>query len=131
MEALKTLLLLAVVMVPSFFALHRLGFLVVKSGSFWGGAMGTPTRFWGNYRHLCGSVSKRFRISPKHSVLSLQLEADSGNANIEILLPGSAALYSWHFCTSLLEQVDCREIGNCTVRVTSENFAGKFQVSLE
>ena len=46
MEALKTLFLLAVVMVPSFFALHRLGFLVVKSGSFWGGAMGTPTRFW-------------------------------------------------------------------------------------
>ena len=34
---------------------------------------------------------------PSCFVLSLQLEADSGNANIEILLPGSAVLYSWHW----------------------------------
>lgn len=131
MEALKTLLLLAVVMGPLFYALHRLGFLVVKSGTFFGGAMGTPTRFWGEYRHLCGTVSKRFRISRKYSALSIQLEAVSGSANVEILLPGGSALYSWHFCSSLAEQVDCGEFADCTVRITSENFAGKFLISLE
>lgn len=131
MVSWKMLPLLAVILVPLFCLLHRLGFMVVKSGTFFGNAMGTPTRFWGEYRHLCGSVSKRFRIAGKYTALSLQLEATSGSAKVEVLGPNKAVLYSWNFCRSLSERIDCGGMGSCTVRISSEDFCGKFDISLQ
>lgn len=131
MEFWKMLPLLAVILGPLFYLLHRFGFMVVKSGTFFGSAMGTPTRFRGEYRHLCGSVSKRFRIAGKYAALSLQLEAASGSAKVEVLGPNKAVLYSWNFCSSLSERIDCGGMGSCTVRVASEDFAGKFSITLE
>lgn len=131
MVSWKMLPLLAVILVPLFCLLHRLGFMVVKSGTFFGNAMGTPTRFWGEYRHLCGSVSKRFRIAGKYTALSLQLEATSGSAKLEVLGPNKAVLYSWNFCRSLSERIDCGGMRSCTVRISSEDFCGKFDISLQ
>lgn len=131
MESWKMLPLLAVILVPLFCLLHRFGFMVVKSGTFFGSAMGTPTRFWGEYRRLCGSVSKRFRIAGKYAALSLQLETVSGSAKVEVLGPNKAILYSWNLCSSLSERIDCGGMTSCTVRVASEDFAGKFLITLE
>lgn len=131
MKNWKSALLLLALLPPLFYALHYFGFLVSKSGSFYGGASGTPTRFQGEFRHLCGTVSKRFRIAGKYAALSIHLEAVSGSASVEVLLPGGVPLYSRHFCSTLAEQVSCREIPACTVRITSEDFAGKFLISLE
>lgn len=132
MEVLKTALLLAVVLIPFFLTLNFLGLMVTKSGSFSiGNAMGTPTRFWGEYQHMSGYVSKRFRIAGKYMTLSLQLEAVSGSARVEILGPNKEILYIWSYCSSLSEQIDCRNWTHCTVRITSENFCGKFDISLQ
>ena len=131
MESWKVLPLLAVILGPLFYLLHRFGFMVVKSGTFFGSAMGTPTRFRGEYRHLCGSVSKRFRIAGKYAALSLRLEAVSGSARVEILGPNKEILYIRSYCSSLSEQTDCRNWTHCTVRITSENFCGKFDISLQ
>ena len=49
-----------------FCTLHYFGLMVVKSGTYTGFAAGTPTRFWGEYRYLCGSVSKNFQIGRAH-----------------------------------------------------------------
>lgn len=132
MEALKTALLLVVVLVPFFLTLDYFGLMVTKSGYRGvGNTMGTPTKFWGEYRNLCGSVSKRFRIAGKYMTLSLQLEAVSGSARVEILGPNKEILYIWSYCSSLSEQIDCRNWTHCTVRITSENFCGKFDISLQ
>ena len=131
MGSWKVLPLLAVILGPLFYLLHRFGFMVVKSGTFSGSAMGTPTRFWGEYRHLCGSVSKRFRIAGKYAALSLQLEAVSGSARVEVLGPNKVAMYSWSFYSSLSERIDCGGMESCTVRVSSEDFCGKFDISLQ
>ncbi len=132
MEALQTALLLAVVLIPFFLVLDYFGLMVIKSGYRGvGNTMGTPTKFRGEYRNLCGSVSKRFRIAGKYTTLSLRLEAGSGSASVEILGPNRIALYSWPFCSSLSEQIDCRNWTHCTVRITSENFCGKFDISLQ
>lgn len=131
MESWKILPLLALILGPLFYLLHHFGLMVVKSGTFFGNAMGTPTRFWGEYRHLCGSVSKRFRIAGKYTALSLQLEAVSGSAKVEVQGPNKVVLYSWSVCSSLSERIDCGGMESCTVRVSSENFAGKFSITLE
>ena len=131
MEALKTALLLVVVLVPFFLTLDYFGLMVTKSGyREVGNTMGTPTKFWGEYRNLCGSVSKRFRIAGKYTTLSFRLEAVSGSASLEVLGPNKVVMYSWHYCTSLTEQIDCRNWANCTVRIASEDFTGKFSISL-
>lgn len=132
MEAFKTALLLVVVLVPVFLTLHYFGLMVTKSGTFMmGNAMGTPTRFWGGYQHMSGYVSKNFRITKKASTLSLRLEAASGSARVEILGPNKAIWYSWSFCSSLSEQIDCREMERCKVRIASEDFCGKFDITLQ
>ena len=48
MEALKTALLPAAVLIPTFLTLNYFGLMVMKFSFFSvGNAMGTPTRFWG------------------------------------------------------------------------------------
>lgn len=124
--------LLAVGMGLLFYALNYFGMLVSKSGTFLlGGAMGTRDRFWGEYQRMCGAVSKNFRISQKRSALAVRLEVYSGSARVEILGPDKAVLYSWHACGSLEKQVDCRGLRSCKVRVASEDFCGKFDISLQ
>lgn len=127
-----SLLLLAVGMGLLFYMLNHFGMLVSKSGTFLlGGAMGTRDRFWGEYQRMCGAVSKNFRVLQKHSVLTVRLEVYSGSARVEILGPSKAVLYSWYACGSLEKQVDCRDLRTCTVRIASEDFCGKFDITLQ
>ncbi len=63
--------------------------------------------------------------------ISLRLEAVSGSAKVEVLGPNKAVWYSWNFCCSLSEQIDCRGIRNCTVRISAEDFCGKFDILLQ
>lgn len=114
-----------------FCTLHYFGLMVVKSGTYTGFAAGTPTRFWGEYRYLCGSVSKNFRLSPKHTTLTVRLEVLSGSASIEVLGPNKATLCTWYACGVLEKQVECRDFQAFRVRVTSKSFCGKFDISLE
>lgn len=129
MQNWEFLPLMAIGMGLLFWTLNYFGLLVVKSGTYTGGAMGTSTRFWGEYRHLCGTVSKNFRVSQKHTALTVRLEAASGSANVDVLGPNKAVLYTWYVCGSLEKQVDCRDIRTCKVRITSEDFCGKFDIS--
>ena len=131
MQNWEFLPLMAIGMGLLFWTLNYFGLLVVKSGTYTGGAMGTSTRFWGEYRHLCGTVSKNFRVSQKHTALTVRLEAASGSANVDVLGPNKAVLYTWYVCGSLEKQVDCRDIRTCKVRITSEDFCGKFDISLQ
>lgn len=115
-----------------FYMLNYFGILVSKSGTFLlGGAMGTRDRFWGEYQRMCGTVSKNFRVSQKHSALAVRLEVHSGSVNVEILGPNKAVLYTWYACGPLEKQVDCRDIRTCKVRITSEDFCGKFDFLLQ
>lgn len=131
MQNWEFLLLMAIGMGLLFWTLHYFGLMVVKSGTYTGGAMGTSTRFWGEYRYLCGTVSKNFRVSQKYSALTVRLEVDSGSARVEILGPNKEILYTWYACGSLEKQVDCRELRTCKVRIASENFGGKFDILLQ
>lgn len=132
MEALQTALLLAAVLIPFFLALNHFGLMVTKSGTFWmGNAMGTPTRFWGEYRHMSGHVSKNFRITRNHSMLFIQVEPDSGSARVEVLGPGGAVLSDWNICCPTEREIVCRDLKRCKVRITSSNFSGKFDISLQ
>lgn len=124
--------LMAVGMGLLFYTLNCFGMLVSKSGTFLlGGAMGSRDRFWGEYQRMCGAVSKNFRISQKHSALTVRMEVYSGGANVEILGPNKEVLYSWYACGSLEKQVDCQGFRTCKVRITSEDFCGKFDISLQ
>lgn len=131
MQNWEFLPLMAIGMGLIFWTLHYFGLMVVKSGTYTGGAMGTSTRFWGEYRYLCGTVSKNFRVSQKYSALTVRLEACSGSARVEILGPNKEILYTWYVCGSLEKQVDCQDIRTCKVRITSEDFCGKFDISLQ
>ena len=132
MQYWESILLMATGIGLLFWAMHHFGLMVVKSGAFLlGGAMGTRVRFWGEYQRMCGSVSKNFRVSPKHTTLTLRLEAVSGSARVEVSGPNKAVWYSWNFCCSLSEQIDCRGIRNCTVRISAEDFCGKFDILLQ
>lgn len=130
-EFAATLLLIAVILIPSFLAASYFGLLVVKSGSYFGRAMGTPGKFWGNYRHLSGYVSKNFRVADKYSALSIQMKPDSGNADVEVLDPSGNVLYNWEVCRHFEREIDCRDLKRCTVRIVSRDFAGKFLVALQ
>lgn len=59
------------------------------------------------------------------------MEAVSGSAKLEFLGPNKAVLYRWYFCSSLEKKIYCRHLASCTVRITAENFAGKFLITLE
>lgn len=132
MKNWEVLTLMAVGMGLLFYMLNCFGMLVSKSGAFLlGGAMGTRDRFWGEYQRMCGTVSKNFRVSQKHTALTVRLEVCSGSANVEVLGPNKAVLYTWYACGSLEKQVDCRDIRTCKVRITSEDFCGKFDISLQ
>lgn len=131
MQNWEFLPLMAIGMGLIFWTLHYFGLMVVKSGTYTGGAMGTSTRFWGEYRYLCGTVSKNFRVSQKHTALTVRLETASGSANVDVLGPNKAVLYTWYACGSLEKQVDCQDIRTCKVRITSEDFCGKFDISLQ
>ena len=131
MQNWEFLPLMAIGMGLIFWTLHYFGLMVVKSGTYTGGAMGTSTRFWGEYRYLCGTVSKNFRVSQKHTALTVRLETAAGSANVDVLGPNKAVLYTWYACGSLEKQVDCRDIRTCKVRITSEDFCGKFDISLQ
>ena len=72
-----------------FYMLHYFGLLVVKSGTYTGGA------------------------------------------SVEVLGPGKVPLYSRYACGSMEERIDCRDLKTFRVRITSENFCGKFDISLE
>ena len=50
MQNWEFLPLMAIGMGLIFWTLHYFGLMVVKSGTYTGGAMGTSTRFWGEYR---------------------------------------------------------------------------------
>lgn len=131
MQNWEFLPLMAIGMGLIFWTLHYFGLMVVKSGTYTGGAMGTSTRFWGEYRYLCGTVSKNFRVSQEHTALTVRLETCSGSVNVDVLGPNKAVLYTWYVCGSLEKQVDCRDIRTCKVRITSEDFCGKFDISLQ
>ena len=131
MQNWEFLPLMAIGMGLLFYMLHYFGLLVVKSGTYTGGAMGTSNRFWGEYRYFCGTVSKNFRASPKQTGLTLRLEVLSGGARVEVLGPGKVPLYSRYACGSMEERIDCRDLKTFRVRITSENFCGKFDISLE
>lgn len=132
MKNWEFLLLMAVGMGLLFYALNAFGMLVSKSGTFLlGGAMGTRDRFWGEYQRMCGTISKNFRITSQYTVLTVRLETCSGSARVEILGSNKAVLYAWHACGSLEKQVDCRELRTCRVRITSEDFCGKFDIFLQ
>ena len=83
------------------------------------------------YSGRCGTVSKNFRASPKQTGLTLRLEVLSGGASVEVLGPGKVPLYSRYACGSMEERIDCRDLKTFRVRITSENFCGKFDISLE
>ena len=131
MQNWEFLPLMAIGMGLLFWTLHYFGLMVVKSGTYTGGAMGTSTRFWGEYRYLCGTVSKNFCISQKRSALAVRLEVYSGSARVEILGSDKVVLYSWYACGSLEKQVDCRGLRVFRVRIASEDFCGKFDISLQ
>ena len=57
MQNWEFLPLMAIGMGLLFYMLHYFGLLVVKSGTYTGGAMGTSNRLWGEYRSFCGTVS--------------------------------------------------------------------------
>lgn len=130
MEALKAALLLTVVLVPLFLALNYFGLLVVRSGTFFGGATGSLTVFQGKYQRLCGSVSKNFWISSKYHTMSIQVEPVSGSAGVEIRDAKGLVLYAWKACLPLEREINCRELRRCKVRITSQDFAGKFLIAL-
>ena len=131
MRALETALLLVVVLVPLFLTLNYFGLMLIKSGTFWGNAMGTPSRFWGQYRHLNGYVSKNFRITGKYSTMSIQVEPISGSADVEVLDQNGKVLYNWKAILPLERQVSCQDLKRCKVRISSRDFAGKFLISLQ
>ena len=131
METWKMALLLAAVLIPFFLALNYFGLMVTKAGSFWmGNAMGTPTRFWGEYRHMSGYVSKNFRVRKRFSKLFIQVEPVSGSARVEVLGQNGGVLCDWNICWPAEREIDCRDLGRCKVRITSQDFAGKFQIDL-
>lgn len=125
------LLLLAATFIPLFLAMYYFGLLVVKSGTYFGSAAGTPSKLWGNYRYLSGYVSKNFRISDKYSALSIQMEPAAGSADVEVLDQNGNVLHSWKACGHFTREVSCRDLKRCKVRITSRNFAGKFLVALQ
>ena len=131
MEFWETALLLVVLLVPFFLILHYFGLMIVKSGSFWGNAMGTTTRFWGEYRHLSGYVSKNFRVSGKHTSLRVRVEPVSGYADVEVLDEKGIVRCRWKAILPLEREVDCRDLRRCKVRIASQDFAGQFDISLQ
>lgn len=130
-ESGKTFLLLAVTLIPLFLALHYFGLLVVKSGIYFGNAMGTSSKFWGRFRRLDGYVSKNFRISDKYSTLSIQVEPVSGSADVDVLDQNGNILHNWKVCWPFDREIDCRDLKRCKIRITSRDFAGKFLVALQ
>lgn len=130
MNAWETLLLL-VTLVLCFLTLHYFGLMVVKCGSYWGNALATPAKFWGEYRHLSGYVSKNFRVSAKYCTLAVQVEPVSGSADVEVLDTNGNILYTWKAVCPLEREIDCRDLKRCKVRLSSQNFAGKFLISLQ
>ncbi len=132
MEALKTALLPAAVLIPTFLTLNYFGLMVMKFSFFSvGNAMGTPTRFWGEYRHMNGHVSKSFRITKKYSELFIQVEPVSGGAQVEVLGQNGGVLYDWNIRWPMEWKIDCRNMERCKVRITSEDFCGKFDIILQ
>lgn len=131
MEALKAALLLVAVLVPLFLILNYFGLLVVRSGTFFGGAAGSLTSFRGQYRSLCGYVSKNFWIASKYNTMSIQVEPVSGSADVEIRDAKGLVLYAWKACLPLEREINCRELRRCKVRIASRDFAGKFLISLQ
>lgn len=127
----RTLLLLAVILIPLFLFLNRSGVMIVKAGTYTGLAMGTPTTLRGEYRHLSGYVSKNFRISHKYSTLSIQMELFSGSADVEVTDPNGNILYNWRVFRPFEQEISCRDLKRCKVRIASRDFAGKFLVALQ
>lgn len=126
-----TFLLLAATFIPLFLLLHYFGILIVKGGTYFGSAAGTPSKFWGNYRHLSGYVSKSFRIPGKYSKLSLQVDPVSGSADVEVLDRCGNVLQSWKADRRFEREINCRDLKRCKVRITSRDFEGKFLVALQ
>ena len=93
--------------------------------------MGSLSRFWGEYRHLSGSVSKNFWIARKYSTLSVQVEPVSGSVDVEVLGRNGVVLYNCKVGWPVVREIDCRGLTRCKVRITSQNFAGKFLISLQ
>ncbi len=132
MKPWEPALLLVAVLVPLFLTLNYFGLMVIKSGTFYmGNAMGTLSRFWGQYRHLNGYVSKNFWIAGRYSTLSIQVEPVSGSADVEVLDQNGNVLHSWKAVWPLEREISCQDLKRCKVRITSRDFAGKFLISLQ
>ena len=129
-EFAATVLPAAAILVPLFLLLYHFGWMTVKRGIYIGGVMGTPTKFWGNYRLLSGFASKSFRISDKYSTLSIRIEPVSGTADVEVLDQNGNVLHNWNVGGRFVREVGCRELKRCKVRISSRDFAGKFLVAL-
>lgn len=93
MDIFRTLLTLACILLPLFYALYYFGILVTKAGiSLFRADISLPARWEGNTTETTGFMRRNFAVFKKRRQLSIETETNSGAIECEVKGPDGSTL---------------------------------------
>lgn len=121
-------------LIPLFFVLYHLGFLITRVTASWFHAyLSLPTRWEGKSAGMTGLMRRNFVIFKKYRSLAIEIETNSGSLDFEVraldgsTLPPVSGIYGRD--TSVL--IDVGGLKRCSVTLKMEHFNGQFHIALQ
>ena len=134
MGALTITLMLAVILIPLFYALYYFGILGTRVTASWFCAdISLPTRWEGSHGGTSGFMRRRFAVFKKYRQLSVETETNSGTIECEVKGPDGSLLSpaSGAYGRNASYLVDVSQYKRCTITLRMKHFNGRFRIILQ
>lgn len=126
--------MLAVILVPLFYALYYFGILVTRAGASWFRAdISLPARWEGKHAGSSGFMRRNFVVFKRYSTLFVEAETASGALNFEVKAPDGSLLSpaSGAYGRDVRVLFDVGQFRRCSVTLQMKQFHGHFRITLQ
>ena len=133
-KCLWTVLILACVLPPLFYALYYFGFLVTRATASWFRAdLSLPARWEGSTLGTTGLMRRNFAVFRRYQQLSIETETNSGSIECEVRAPDGSILppVSGSYGRNASFLIDVSQYRRCAVTLKMEQFSGRYRITLQ
>ena len=131
MVPIYTVLIVLLIVLPLFWALHYFGFLVTRMGvSILSVYTSLPTHWEGHFDSSTLFLRRNFVTWGKYQMLSIQSDAEVGTIEFEVKTPNGNIL-SPAYSTNDSTLFDVSGLKRCSVTLQMDHFRGSFFITLQ
>ena len=131
---MKFALILAVSFIPLVLILYYFGFGVTRAGIFiLNASYSLPTRWEGKLSDASGYMRRNFAVFKKYSVLSVEIETNSGTIDVELKAPDGSILSPVSGACGRDARLlfDVSHLKRCSIALRIDHFSGAFRITLQ